>query len=171
MKHAEPAAPVSQVHARMLFLFALLCSAWLLWSGIYKPLLLGLGALSCLLTCYIARRMDYFDRDFFMLHFSARLLVYLAWLAKEVVRSSLEVSRIVLDPRLPISPTMRRFRPTQRTSVGLVIHANSITLTPGTITVEAGADSFLVHALTRDGADGVVDSAMDRRVSACETRP
>ncbi len=47
----------------------------------------------------------------------------------------------------------------------MVIHANSITLTPGTITVDAEHDSFLVHALTRDGAAGVVDSEMDRRVS------
>ena len=58
-----------------------------------------------------------------------------------------------------------RFRPSQKTSVGLATHANSITLTPGTITVEADHDEFLVHALTREGAAGVVDSEMDRRVS------
>ena len=166
MKHAEPAAPVSQVHARMLFLFALLCSAWLLWSGIYKPLLLGLGALSCLLTCYIARRMDYFDRDFFMLHFSARLLVYLAWLAKEVVRSSLEVSRIVLDPRLPISPTVldldaRALHPIDRAILG-----NSITLTPGTLALDVHRGVVKVHCLTRDGADALMSSGMERRVAA-----
>jgi multicomponent Na+:H+ antiporter subunit E len=54
--------------------------------------------------------------------------------------------------------------------VGLVIHANSITLTPGTITVETGVDGFLVHGLTRGSAQGVVDSEMDRRVTACEGR-
>ncbi|MCB1676394.1 MAG: Na+/H+ antiporter subunit E, partial [Halioglobus sp.] len=139
---------------------------WLLWSGIYKPLLLGLGALSCLLTCYIARRMDYFDRDFFMLHFSARLLVYLAWLAKEVVRSSLEVSRIVLDPRLPISPTVldldaRALHPIDRAILG-----NSITLTPGTLALDVHRGVVKVHCLTRDGADALMSSGMERRVAA-----
>jgi multicomponent Na+:H+ antiporter subunit E len=60
------------------------------------------------------------------------------------------------------------FKPSQRTSVGLVIHANSITLTPGTITIEARPGEFLVHALTRAGADGVITGDMDRRVTACE---
>jgi multicomponent Na+:H+ antiporter subunit E len=81
------------------------------------------------------------------------------------------VSRIIVDPRLPISPTMVRFRPTQKTNVGLVVHANSITLTPGTITVEAAPGEFLVHGLTRSSAEGTIDSDMDRRVSRCELAP
>jgi multicomponent Na+:H+ antiporter subunit E len=72
--------------------------------------------------------------------------------------------RIIVDPKLPISPTLVRFKPSQKTPVGLVTHANSITLTPGTITVEAEPHQFLVHAITRDGAAGAVDSDMDRRV-------
>ena len=70
--------------------------------------------------------------------------------------------------RLPISPTFVRFRPSQSSTAALATHANSITLTPGTITVDAEHDSFLVHALTREGAEGVVDSEMDRRVSRLE---
>ena len=65
---------------------------------------------------------------------------------------------------------MVSFKPTQRSSVGLVIHANSITLTPGTITVEAEPGRFLVHALTRAGAEGAAGGDMDARVSACEHR-
>ena len=64
-----------------------------------------------------------------------------------------------------------RFRPTQRTVVGLVTHANSITLTPGTITMQAEPDQFLVHALTREGAEGAASGEMDARVSTCEGRP
>ncbi len=82
-----------------------------------------------------------------------------------------DVSKIILHPKLPISPTLVRFKPTQKTDVGLVIHAQSITLTPGTITIEAGPNEFLVHGLTRSGAEGVVDSEMDRRATACEGRP
>ena len=78
------------------------------------------------------------------------------------------VSKLIIDPRLPISPTLVRFKPMQRTDVGLVVHANSITLTPGTIAIEAEADEFLVHGITRDSAQGVIDSDMDRRVAALE---
>ena len=80
------------------------------------------------------------------------------------------MSRIILDPKLPISPTLVRFKPSQKTDVGLVIHANSITLTPGTITVEAGPHEFLVHALTRGGAEGRRQRDGPPR-TACEGRP
>jgi len=52
-----------------------------------------------------------------------------------------------------------------------VIHANSITLTPGTITVQAGLTEFLVHGITRESAEGVIDSEMDQRVTALEVKP
>ena len=78
------------------------------------------------------------------------------------------MTRIILDPRLPISPALVRFRPSQKSEVGLATHANSITLTPGTITVEANGDEFLVHALTAAAGAGVIDSEMDRRVSQVE---
>ena len=61
-----------------------------------------------------------------------------------------------------------RFRPRQTTTVGLVTHANSITLTPGTISLEVAPGEFLVHALTREGARAVTDSEMDRRVERFE---
>jgi multicomponent Na+:H+ antiporter subunit E len=80
------------------------------------------------------------------------------------------VTRIILAPRLPISPTLARFKPSQKSAVGLVTHANSITLTPGTITIEAGRDEFLVHALTRAGAAALAGSEMDRRVTVLEGR-
>jgi multicomponent Na+:H+ antiporter subunit E len=113
--------------------------------------------------------MDLVDVESFPLVMWRTAFRYWPWLLKEIVKSGWTVSRIVLDPKLPVSPTLVRFRPGQRTPVGLVTHANSITLTPGTITVEATPEEFLVHGLTRDGARGCVDSEMDRRVTALET--
>ena len=75
---------------------------------------------------------------------------------------------VKMVPVALISPVLVRFKPSQKTPVGLATHANSITLTPGTITVEAGQNEFLVHALTRAGGAGVIDSDMDRRVSRVE---
>jgi multicomponent Na+:H+ antiporter subunit E len=112
--------------------------------------------------------MDLIDAEGHPVQLGWRIVAYWGWLSKEIVKSAWEVSRIIVDPRLPISPTLVSFKPSQKTTVGLVVHANSITLTPGTITVEARPGEFLVHALTRAGADGATSGDMDRRVTACE---
>jgi multicomponent Na+:H+ antiporter subunit E len=109
--------------------------------------------------------MEITDREGHPIDLALAALAYWPWLLKEIVKSGWQVSRIILDPRLPISPTLVRFKPSQKTTVALATHANSITLTPGTITVEADSEEFLVHALTREGAVSVAGSEMDRRVS------
>jgi multicomponent Na+:H+ antiporter subunit E len=149
-----------------LALVATLYAFWLLLSGIYQPFLLAAGLASAVAVAALAWRMEVLDREGHPIHIAlAAAFGYWPWLAKEIAKAGWQVSRIILDPRLPISPTLVRFRPSQTSSVGLATHANSITLTPGTITVEAGHEEFLVHALTREAAAGVVDSEMDRRVS------
>jgi multicomponent Na+:H+ antiporter subunit E len=141
---------------------------WLLLSGYFTPFLLSAGIGSSLAVMWFARRMFVVDGESHPVQLIPRFMLYWPWLLKEILKSGWSVSLIILSPGLPISPTMVRFKPTQKTSIGLVTHANSITLTPGTITVEANAREFLVHGLTRDGAEGVVDSDMDRRISRCE---
>ena len=152
--------------ARMLLLLVLLITAWLLWSGLFKPLLLGLGAFSCLLALYFARRTGYFDNEVFALRFGPRLIGYWVWLAKEIVRSSLEVARIVLSPRLPISPQVFEIRATAKHPVDQAMLANSITLTPGTLALDVHDGVILVHSLTKSGADELITGEMDRRVAA-----
>ncbi|MBX3660857.1 MAG: Na+/H+ antiporter subunit E [Burkholderiales bacterium] len=141
---------------------------WLLMSGIYEPFLMGAGLGSSLFVVWIARRMELVDAEGHPAHLGPAALTYWPWLVKEIVLSALAVTRIILDPKLPISPTLVRFRPRQTTTVGLVTHANSITLTPGTISLEVAPGEFLVHALTREGAQAVTDSEMDRRVERFE---
>jgi multicomponent Na+:H+ antiporter subunit E len=99
-------------------------------------------------------------------------LVYWPWLVLEIGKSALSVARIIVDPKLPISPRLVRARVSQRKAVGIATYANSITLTPGTITVEVNRrdHEFLVHALTAEGADGVTDGGMDSRVATFEGR-
>jgi multicomponent Na+:H+ antiporter subunit E len=89
--------------------------------------------------------------------------------------SALGVARIILTPSLPISPRLLTVWPTQKTAAGVVTFANSITLTPGTITVEAERDPrnkryLVIHALTEETAAGLETGDMDRRVSAFEGR-
>lgn len=139
---------------------------WLLLSGIYEPLLLSLGLASVILVVLISHRMDVIDREAVPLHLYWRILPYLIWLMKEIVLANIHVARLILDPRLPISPRMIRVKATQSSDLGRVIHANSITLTPGTVSVEIEDDVILVHALSREAAEGTLEGGIDRRVTA-----
>jgi len=155
--------------ARTASLLVALFVFWILMSGMFSPFLLGLGVASVVAVTWLARHLEVADREGHPAHLRmVAVLSYWFWLFAEIWRSGVQVARIILNPRLPISPTLVRFRPAQKTAVGLATHANSITLTPGTITVQANHQGFLVHALTRDGAAGVVESEMNRRVRRFE---
>ncbi|MDH3472449.1 MAG: Na+/H+ antiporter subunit E [Rhodospirillales bacterium] len=142
-------------------LFAL----WLLLSGHYEPLIIGLGAASCVFVALIARRMDVVDREGHPIHLTWRALMYWPWLAWEIVKSNIDVARIVLDPALPISPRVIKVEASQAEDLGRVIYANSITLTPGTVSIDVRGGTIEVHALTRSLAEGLETGEMDRRVS------
>jgi len=156
--------------ARILTLIVLLITAWVLWSGYLKPLLLGLGALSCLLTVWIVRRMGYFDDETFAFHYNWRLLGFWAWLGGEVVKSSIEVTRVVLGRRIDVEPQMVDIDGSALGPVDQALLGNSITLTPGTLTLDVHDGRLLVHALTPNGAAALRDGEMQRRVAALRKR-
>lgn len=143
------------------FLFVL----WLLLSGHYDLFHLLLGVFSVLLVIVINRDGNPIEGVENVPIKIRRLLAYLPWLAKEMIKSSLHVARVVLSPRMPIDPMMVRFKSNQPNDFARVILANSITLTPGTLTVELSADQFLVHALTKNTAEGLVESTMQTKVA------
>jgi multicomponent Na+:H+ antiporter subunit E len=150
-------------------LFIFLMAVWLLWSGMFKPLLIGLGIASCLLTVWLARRMDTVDRESVPLHLGLGVLTFWGWLLKEIVVSALQVSRIILSPSLPISPRVLRVQALPQGEVTRVVLGNAITLTPGTLTTDIDDEGMItVHALTEDTARGVESGEMNRRVAALE---
>ena len=154
------------VHAVSLGL--ILFATWLLMSGVYIPFILLLGVFSCAVVVLIAMRMDVIDHEAVPLHITFRSLLYWPWLLWEIVKANIDVTRRVLG-FAPISPTMIRLRATQKTDLGLVIFANSITLTPGTISIDVEENGdILVHAISREGAEGFTDGEMDRRVTELE---
>src|SRR5512139_4010115 len=116
--------------------FIVLLGFWLLLSGYFTLFLVGAGVGSALAVVLFGRRMEVVDSEGLPIDLSPAVISYWPWLVVEIVKSAWGVSRAILDPRLPISPTLVRFKPSQRSVVGLVTHANSITLTPGTITIE-----------------------------------
>lgn len=143
---------------------------WLVLSGYFTFFLLAVGLASAIAILFFAQRMDVVDHEGHPISFGGSAILYWPWLIKEIVLSAWDVSKIIVNPRLPISPTMVRVRAGQKTSVGRVTYANSITLTPGTISVDIEDDEILVHALTREGAEGLQEGTMDRRVTAFEGR-
>lgn len=145
-------------------LFFTLMAAWLLWSGIYTPLLLGLGALSCTLSVYLAHRLGFFN-EVTSLDVLPRLPRYWGWLLVAVVKSSFMVSRIILHPKLPISPTVIELEAAPKGPIGQAILGNSITVSPGTVTLDVHDDRLLVHCLTRDTADELLTSQINRRAA------
>jgi multicomponent Na+:H+ antiporter subunit E len=149
---------------QLLGLLLILMLSWVLWSGIYKPLLLWLGLLSSLLTLWMAQRMGFF-RPAMPLLSLLRLPGYWWWLLQEVVKSSIEVARVVLSPSLPISPALVELRTTEVSEAGKVILGNSITLSPGTVTIDMHEDKLLVHCLTRDSAEELRSGEVQRRTA------
>ncbi len=141
---------------------------WLLWSGHYTGLLLALGAVSVILVVLIVRRMEIADEETAPLHLPLRLPLYLIWLVLEIAKANMQVALCVLRPGLPISPRIIRVRADQRSDIGRVIYANSITLTPGTVSIDTEGDMITVHALTEESAAGVETGAMNRRVAKLE---
>jgi multicomponent Na+:H+ antiporter subunit E len=139
-----------------------------LWSGHYTPLLLLFGVLSCGAVVTIARRMGIVDQEGVPVELPLRALLYLPWLLWEIVKSNVDIARRILTPSLPVNPRLIKIKAGQRTDIGRVIYANSITLTPGTVTVGVEGDELTIHALTKEAADALETGEMNRRVTRLE---
>lgn len=149
----------------------LLALLWWCLSGYPKPLLLGLGAVSVLFTLWFAHRLDVVDHESHPLHISTALLAYWARLTVEILRSSAQVIGMILSPRRSIAPYFFRVKVGQPSDLGKVILGNSITLTPGTVTVLVNGDELLVHALSPASGEGVQQGDLDRMIPADCERP
>ena len=162
-KHQRGEARLSSI----LLLMFILAVTWLLWSGLYKPLVIGLGAFSCLLSVYLAHRMGFF-RHQAMIGMFPRLPGYWLWLLREIIISSWDVAKLILQPSLPISPTVVLLEAETKTDVGQVIFGNSITLSPGTVTLDLHEGKLLIHCLTNEGAKELQKGEANRRAANLE---
>ena len=153
---------------RAVSLAIMIAGFWLALSGHYTPFLLAVGAACVGIVVALAKRMDILDAEGHPVHLLPAAATYFPWLLIEILKSSWSVTRTILSPTLPISPTMTVIRASQRTNAGLATYANSITLTPGTITVSVRGNEFTVHALVSDGADDLEAGTMDKRVREFE---
>ena len=142
---------------------------WLALSGLLSGLLIALGLASALGVALLERRMARIDRDPRAIPLRwDRFPGYFAWLAVAVTRSNIDVARRILSPDLPISPAIEWLPAEQTSEMGRVIYANSITLTPGTVSIDLGDDRVEVHALVRESLDELGAGEMASRVRALE---
>lgn len=165
---------------RNLSLLLICIAVWLLWSGLtveispvdgslhLNPMLAGLGLGSCLLVSWLSSRLSVVDREGHPYHLAVRVLRNLPWLIREVVTSNLAVARIIVSRDMPIHSHLIRVPASQRTIIGQVIHANTITLTPGTLTLDLRDGELLVHALTREAGDPAQSKALDEKICQLE---
>lgn len=150
-----------------LSLAIILSALWLGISGVYKPVILALGAASVLLVVWLSARMEVVGTEHNPVLYSWRLPVYWGWLVWQIVAANVHVARLVLQPQR-IRPRVIRAPVPHKTSVAKVTYANSITLTPGTVTLQLEADFVEVHAIDHHSAAGVEDGSMASKVSWLE---
>lgn len=155
-------------HTIILSLF--LAAFWLLNSGHYSILMLSLGAVSIGFVLYIAHRMDVVDHEAQPLLLTLKLPAFYAWLIKEIILANILVVKHIWLGNKSILPTMTTIKAHQKTDIGKVIYANSITLTPGTVTVALEGDQLMVHALLRKSIANLEAGEMDRRITGLENQ-
>lgn len=150
-----------------------MATTWITLSGYFKPLLLSLGAISVILVLWISVRMRILDKETVPYMTLPQTLIYFVWLFKEIVKANVAVVRAVMSPGLEVSPTLTKIPTPQSTDIGRVMFANSITLTPGTVSVCMEDDHILVHALLSEmsGAEDFVEMGKRAAWAIGETVP
>lgn len=154
---------------QVLSLTVVMSILWLLLSGHFtEPLLLGLGAASVFVTVVISFRMGILDREGLPVHLTIRGLFYWPWLVKEIVLANIDVAKAILGLTDDVKPSVFKIKASQLSDLGKTIYANSITLTPGTVTIALDGDEMTIHALTPGAAEGLATGEMDRRAARVE---
>ena len=154
------------INAKSITLFIVLFGFWLLMSGYYTPLILSLGVISCLLCVYLTIKGKFLDNETLPIYFFPLLIQYTLWLIKEILKSNIQTAKVIIMKSE--EPELFSVKASQKTNEGKVTYANSITLTPGTVTTQIKNDIFEVHALTKDFGDDVRSNEMDKMVTWLE---
>lgn len=138
---------------------------WLLLSGFFQPLLLSFGAISVALVLWLIIRMDTVDNTKRSLDAKPRTLSYLVWLGWQIVLSSLDVAKLIWRSPNKVSPAIETIKTGKLKDKGRVLYANSITLTPGTLSVDLSDDSITVHALRSESLEELKAGSMEQNIA------
>lgn len=149
--------------------FGLLFSFWVLLSGFFDFMHLFLGVICSLLVAYISHDLLVGEAE---IRTSSkrvlRFLAYLPWLLYQILLANIDVAYRTLHPKMPIEPGIIRFKTNLKTEMALTTLANSITLTPGTVTIDVREGEYFVHAIAKEPAEGLLAGEMQARVKKIE---
>jgi len=152
----------------LLSLALILALLWLGISGVYKPLLFMLGAASVVFVVWLSKRMDVVGVEHNPIIYSWRLPLYWAWLIWQVIIANLQVAAAALKPGNQVRPQMVEVPVDCKSAVGKVTYANSVTLTPGTVTLLLESNRLHAHALLDSSAESLKSGEMERWVQWLE---
>lgn len=144
----------------------ILFAFWVLLSGQFDAFHLTLGAICASLVAYLYHDLLFANvRVGDMRIVAWRFITYIPWLLYQILMSNIHVASLVLRRKMPIDPKIVTFKTKLETDISCVTLANSITLTPGTITMEIRDGVYYVHALSKKVADELRAGEMEDRVA------
>jgi len=144
-------------------LLIVITALWLGLSGLYKTLMLSLMVVSLVLTMILAVRLKVIDREGVPYGRLPQFMIYWVWLVIEIFKANWSVIKAVLSADLKINPALVKVKTQCESDLAKTVFANSITLTPGTVTIAIEGGNMLVHALDEDDAGPGAFDEMDRR--------
>lgn len=144
---------------------ALLSVFWLLLSGYFQPLLLIFGIVSVAVVLIVLHRMHTADQESRRLGSGFQLVVYAFWLFGEIVKSSIHVTKLIWGSSSTLSPSLAKIKISDVPPERHVLYANSITLTPGTLSVDLQDDEITVHALQKTSITELEQGNMDKKIA------
>ena len=130
--------------------------------------MLGIGAASSLVEFFVSRRMDLVDLEGHPVQLSWRMMTFFPWLLWGIVKANVSVARIIISPKLRISPRVFRIKAAQKSELAQVINANSTILKPDTVAIGLDNGEITVRTLTQEAADDLRLGELDRRVCSLE---
>jgi multicomponent Na+:H+ antiporter subunit E len=143
----------------------LLSIFWLLLSGYIQPLLLAFGIASVVVVLFVLKRMDDVDQEKQEIGTGLRLMQYLPWLIWQVITSSLQVTKLIWGSTDNLSPSVAKINAKNIPPKRRALYANSITLTPGTLSVDLVGDEITVHALQKTSIEELKQEVMEKKIT------
>lgn len=144
----------------------ILFAFWALLSGKFDAFHLILGGICSIIVGYLFHDLLFVNvRVGDIRTVAFRFVKYVPWLLKQIFLANLHVAALVLNPKMPIDPRIVTFKTKLETDISNVTLGNSITLTPGTITMDIKDGVFYVHALSQKVADDLNAGEMEDRVA------
>ena len=153
----------------LLKVFTLIFIFWFLLSGMTNLLMIMLGLFSSFLVVWIINKMDLIDHEVSFHNFNiGKLIIYFFWLLREIIVSNLKVCLYIVTPNKKINPEIIKIKSSQNSEFANVLYANSITLTPGTVTINVDKNDFTVHTLDTQFKESLEKNIMDQKILSTE---